>query len=124
MSFDARVNSVTNSLTRRVYCRLMISRLMFLFMSILVTGATGRVGSRFVRRLVAEGEPVRVLVRGGEVAGAQTVVGDLRDADDRRRALDAVDAVVHLAAAFRGVPDEEAIAVNHEATVALARAAG
>jgi len=92
-------------------------------MRILVTGATGRVGSRFVRRLVAEGDPVRALVRGGEVAGAETVVGDLRDADDRRRALDGVDAVVHLAAAFRGVPDDEALAVNHEATVALAHEA-
>jgi nucleoside-diphosphate-sugar epimerase len=93
-------------------------------MKILLTGATGRVGSRFARRLVAEDDPVRVLVRGGDVAGAETVVGDLRDADGRRRALDGVDAVVHLAAAFRGVPDDEALAVNHEATVALARAAG
>jgi nucleoside-diphosphate-sugar epimerase len=93
-------------------------------MRILVTGATGRVGSRFVRRLVAEGDPVRALVRRGEVAGAETIAGDLRDADDRARALDGVDAVVHLAAAFRGVPDEEARAVNHAATVALARAAG
>ena len=93
-------------------------------MSILVTGATGRVGSRFARRLVAEGEPVRVLVRGGDVAGADVIVGDLRDAESRRRALDGVDAVVHLAAAFRGVSDAEAIAVNHEATVGLARDAG
>jgi nucleoside-diphosphate-sugar epimerase len=93
-------------------------------MSILVTGATGRVGSRFVRRLVAEGERVRVLVRSGAVDGAEAVVGDLREPDDRRRALDGVDAVVHLAAAFRGVPDAEAVAVNHEATVALAREAG
>jgi nucleoside-diphosphate-sugar epimerase len=93
-------------------------------MSILVTGATGRVGSRFARRLVGEGEPVRVLVRGGEVAGAEAVVGDLREAASRRRALDGVDAVIHLAAAFRRVPDAEALAVNHEATVALAREAG
>ena len=93
-------------------------------MSILVTGATGRVGSRFVRRLVAEGERVRVLVRGGEVTGAEVVQGDLREAESRRRALDGVDAVVHLAAAFRGVPDAEAIAVNHAAAVALAREAG
>src|SRR5919108_2801857 len=93
-------------------------------MSILITGATGRVGSRFVRRLVAEGEPVRALVRRGQIEGVDTIVGDLRDEDARQRALDGVDAVVHLAAAFRGVPDAEAVAVNHEATVGLARAAG
>jgi nucleoside-diphosphate-sugar epimerase len=98
-------------------------------MRTLVTGATGRVGSRFVPRLLEQGEEVIVLVREaarGEPLrrrGAEVVAGDLRDADSGRRAVDGVDAVVHLAASFRGVPDEEAVAVNRTATVALARAA-
>jgi nucleoside-diphosphate-sugar epimerase len=98
-------------------------------MTVLVTGATGRVGSRFVPRLLAEGEPTRVLVRSDEAAeslrrrGAEAVVGDLRDPEARTRALEGVDAVVHLAAAFRGVPDEEAVAVNQTASVDLARSA-
>jgi nucleoside-diphosphate-sugar epimerase len=98
-------------------------------MRTLVTGATGRVGSRFVPRLLEQGEEVVVLVRDagrGEPLrrrGARVVAGDLRDADSGRRAVDGVDAVVHLAASFRGVPDEEAVAVNRTATVALARAA-
>lgn len=98
-------------------------------MRTLVTGATGRVGSRFVPRLLQQGEEVVVLVRDpdrGEPLrnrGAEVVAGDLRDPDGRRRALGGVDAVVHLAASFRGVPDEEAVAVNRTATVELARAA-
>jgi nucleoside-diphosphate-sugar epimerase len=98
-------------------------------MRTLVTGATGRVGSRFVPRLLQQGEEVVVLVRDpdrGEPLrrlGAEVVAGDLRDPDGRRRALDGVDAVVHLAASFRGVSDEEAVAVNRTATVELARAA-
>jgi nucleoside-diphosphate-sugar epimerase len=98
-------------------------------MRTLVTGATGRIGSRFVPRLLDQGETVRILVRDAERAGplaergAEVVVGDLRDAEALRRAVDGVDAVVNLGAAFRGVPDEEAEAVNHRAAVELARAA-
>jgi nucleoside-diphosphate-sugar epimerase len=97
---------------------------------VLVTGATGRVGSRFVRRLLAGGgEEVRALARdpqrGEELraAGAEVVIGDLTDPAAVAAAVDGVDAVVNLAAAFRGVPDEEAEATNHRAAVDLARAA-
>jgi nucleoside-diphosphate-sugar epimerase len=98
-------------------------------MTTLVTGATGRLGTRFVPRLLDRGETVRVLARDpGRAAalqerGVEVVLGDLRDADARARALDGVDAIVHLAASFRGVPDEEAVAVNETATTALAEAA-
>jgi len=54
--------------------------------TILVTGATGRVGSRFVPRLLQQqARPVRVLARDPVRAeplgrlGAEVVVGDLRD---------------------------------------------
>ena len=97
----------------------------------LITGVTGAVGGRYARRLLADpGRSVRVLVRGEERAvpwwnhGAEVVDGDLRDPDAVKRAVAGVDGVVHLAAAFRGgVPDEEATAVNHHGSVALARAA-
>jgi nucleoside-diphosphate-sugar epimerase len=98
-------------------------------MRTLVTGATGRIGSRFVPRLLEQQGEVVVLVRDearGEPLrrrGAAVVAGDLRDAATRLRAVDGVDAVVHLAASFRGVPDGEAVAVNRTATVELARAA-
>ncbi|MGW7420267.1 NAD-dependent epimerase/dehydratase family protein [Streptomyces sp. NPDC054813] len=98
----------------------------------LVTGTTGQVGRRFVPRLLTQtrrGERVRVLVRDaarGEPfagLGAEVVVGDLRDEEALGKAVAGVDAVVNVAASFRGVPDEEAWAVNRDAAVALGRAA-
>ncbi|MFJ8827095.1 NAD-dependent epimerase/dehydratase family protein [Streptomyces sp. NPDC102467] len=98
----------------------------------LVTGATGQVGRRFVPRLLqsaAPGDEVRVLVRdaarGERFAelGAQVVTGDLRDTDVLGKATAGADAVVNVAAAFRGVPDKEARAVNRDAAIELGRAA-
>ena len=98
----------------------------------LVTGTTGQVGRRFVPRLLAQarpGERVRVLVRDAARAepfaelGAEVVTGDLRDAEALGKAVAGVDAVVNVAAAFRGVPDEEAWAVNRDAAVELGRVA-
>ena len=98
-------------------------------MRVLVTGAGGRVGSRFVPRLVAWGEEVRALVRREEQveplrsAGAEVVVGDLRREEDRRRAVAGVEAVIHLAASFGFHDPSEPAEVNQVATPALARAA-
>ncbi|MFI6051488.1 NAD-dependent epimerase/dehydratase family protein [Streptomyces violascens] len=98
----------------------------------LVTGATGQVGRRFVPRLLQgapQGDRVRVLVRdaarGERFAdlGAEVIVGDLRDVDVLGRATAGADAVVNVAAAFRGVSDEEARAVNRDAAIELGRAA-
>src|SRR5579859_6981525 len=100
--------------------------------TILVTGATGQVGKRLVPRLLSWREPgdqIRVLVRTSQAAehftelGAQAVVGDLLEAADRKRALDAASLVVNVAATFRGphVTDEDMFAVNRDAAVALAR---
>ncbi|MEU1405721.1 NAD-dependent epimerase/dehydratase family protein [Streptomyces sp. NPDC005728] len=98
----------------------------------LVTGVTGQVGTGFLPRLLAQrrpGEEVRVLVRDPARAdllsdlGAEPVLGDLRDTDALGKALAGADAVVNIAAAFRGVPDEEARAVNRDAALELGRAA-
>lgn len=98
----------------------------------LVTGVTGQVGRRFVPRLLrrtAPGDTVRVLVRDEErgapfaALGAQVAVGDLRDEKCLPAALEGADAVVNIAAAFRGVPDEEAWAVNRDGALTLGGAA-
>src|SRR2546421_11374501 len=97
-------------------------------MRTLLTGAPGRVGSRLAPRLAAR-TPLRVLVRDPErVApfwdqGYDVVIGDLRDPDAVKRAVHGVDAVVHLAAAFRGVDEAETVAVNRDAAGELGPAA-
>jgi len=94
---------------------------------VLVTGATGRVGTRLVPRLQAAGEQVTILARDADrarllvEAGARVVVGDLLDVESRRRALDGADAVAHLAAEFRGVSPEVAESTSHGGALALAR---
>ena len=64
---------------------------------ILVTGATGTVGTEVVRQLSAAGVPVRALVRepakGEAIAGpgVEIVPGDLLDPASLDPALDSVD---------------------------------
>jgi nucleoside-diphosphate-sugar epimerase len=95
-------------------------------MKILVTGATGKVGSRFVPRLIAKGYDVTILVRDAAKAlpGAKVIVGDLYDPNTLPPAVAGMDAVIHLAALFRTFTDNEGIVkTNHTGTVALAQAA-
>lgn len=98
-------------------------------MKLLLTGATGRVGSHLLPRLVAQGHDVRAVARSevaaGRVktAGAEPVLADLMDPDGYRAALDGRDAVVHLAAVLRGTDDGEIRRANLEATRRLAGAA-
>jgi nucleoside-diphosphate-sugar epimerase len=98
-------------------------------MKLLLTGATGRVGSRLLPRLVAQGHDVRVVARSGvaaervKAAGAEPVLADLLDPDGYRAALGGRDAVVHLAAVLRSTDDHEIRQANLEATRRLAGAA-
>ncbi|HEX4115990.1 MAG TPA: NAD(P)H-binding protein [Solirubrobacteraceae bacterium] len=76
---------------------------------LLLTGATGLVGSALLRRLIAEGQPVRCLVRDPRRLGPQRVrvqiaLGDLADPPSFRNAMRGVDTVVHLAASTRDQP--------------------
>jgi nucleoside-diphosphate-sugar epimerase len=97
--------------------------------NILVTGATGKIGSRLVKRLAQRGDHVRALVR--DVARAtqlcnddrvELVEGDLLDVDSLKAAVHGIDAVVHCAAFFRGATPEQAHAVNDLGTRQLAGA--
>ena len=72
-------------------------------MHVLVTGATGHIGSALVPDLVAAGHEVEALVRSDRSAaaaerlGAQTRRGDLEDLEGLTAAARDVDGVVHLA---------------------------
>lgn len=73
---------------------------------LLLTGGTGLVGSALLRRLVAEGQPVRCLVRDPRRLGTQRVrvqiaLGDLTDPPSFRNAMRGIHTVVHLAASTR-----------------------
>jgi uncharacterized protein YbjT (DUF2867 family) len=90
---------------------------------ILLTGATGTIGTALLRRLVAARKPVRCLVRdprklGPERVRVQIALGDLGDPASFRNALRGVDTVVHLAAAIR---DQDAGSIEELNGVATAR---
>jgi uncharacterized protein YbjT (DUF2867 family) len=95
---------------------------------LLLTGATGLVGSALLRRLIAEGTPVRCLVRDPRRLGAQRVrvqiaLGDLTDPPSFRNAMRGVDTVVHLAASIRDQPRGSIEELNGIATWRMVRAA-
>jgi uncharacterized protein YbjT (DUF2867 family) len=95
---------------------------------ILLTGATGNVGTALLRRLVAARKPVRCLVRdprrlGAERVRVQIALGDLSNPASFRNALRGVDTVIHLAAAIRDQDGASIEEVNAVATARLLRAA-
>jgi uncharacterized protein YbjT (DUF2867 family) len=95
---------------------------------LLLTGATGVVGSSLLRRLVSEGAQVRCLVRDPRRLGAQRVrvqiaLGDLTDPPSFRNALRGVSTVVHLAASIRDQPSGSIEELNGIATWRMVEAA-
>ena len=95
---------------------------------LLLTGATGLVGSALLPRLTAGGRPVRCLVRdprhlGAERVRVQLALGDLSDPPSFRNALRGVDTVVHLAAAIRDQPGGSIEELNAVATWRMVQAA-
>ncbi len=95
---------------------------------LLLTGATGLVGSTLLGRLLAEGTPVRCLVRDPRRLGAQRVrvqiaLGDLTDPPSFRNALRGVQTVVHLAASIRDQPRGSIEELNGIATWRMVEAA-
>jgi len=98
---------------------------------LLLTGATGSIGSRLLPLLLESGEDVRCLVREPRRLGARRVdvqiaLGDLGEMSDPylvRQALRGVDTVIHLAATIRDQPPKRIEELNGLATVRLLRAA-
>ena len=78
---------------------------------ILVTGASGRLGSNLAKRLIEKGVEVRAFVLPGDPAekaleglAVETVYGDLRDEKAVAAAVEGCDAVAHCAAVM-GAPE-------------------
>jgi uncharacterized protein YbjT (DUF2867 family) len=95
---------------------------------LLLTGATGTVGSALLPRLAAEGTSVRCFVRDpGRLRDhrgrVELALGDLADPASYAPALRGVDTVVHLAAAIRDQPRGSIEELNAVATRRLVEAA-
>jgi nucleoside-diphosphate-sugar epimerase len=98
---------------------------------ILVTGANGHLGANLLRRLLADGEPVRLLLRPGsdnssvEGLNVERVYGDLRDPGSLEPAVNAVTQIYHCAAQISTVSggEQELFANNVLGTRNLLQAA-
>jgi uncharacterized protein YbjT (DUF2867 family) len=95
---------------------------------ILVTGATGVVGTALLPLLLAGGHQVRALVReprrlGPQRVNVQLALVDLADPHGLRHVVRGCDTVIHLAAAIRDQPPRRVEEINGLGTLRLLRAA-
>ncbi len=99
-------------------------------MSVLVTGASGFLGSHIAEQLSRSGRPVRALVRRSsdtrflkELPGVELVDRSVEDAASLARALDGVSSVIHSAGLVKARSEQEFLDVNARGTALLADAA-
>ena len=98
-------------------------------MNVLVTGATGFVGSHLAAALAKRGDMVRCLARKPEAAtflsslGAEAVPGSLDDAGSLQRAVRGVECVFHVAGLTAAGSEREFLEVNEGGTRRLVEAA-
>jgi len=80
---------------------------------ILLTGANGHLGANLVRRLIADGEAVRLLLRPGsdnstvDGLSVERVYGDLRDPASLLAAVKGISQIYHCAAQISTVAGRE-----------------
>jgi nucleoside-diphosphate-sugar epimerase len=98
---------------------------------VLVTGATGFIGSHLTERLLKEGAHVRTLVRNPDrlrwlkdLSGIETCCGFLEDKDSLRAAVKGVDLIYHTAGLVKARKEAAYFRVNAEGTENLLEAAG
>jgi nucleoside-diphosphate-sugar epimerase len=96
---------------------------------ILVTGATGFIGSHLVERLAAQGRLPRCLVRRSSMAGnlpraIELAYGDLESGAGLAEAVRGVDTIIHLAGVTKARTIADYDRGNAVATANLLRAAG
>lgn len=96
---------------------------------IALTGATGFIGSRVARRLIADGCKLQALTRETSDRSRllefdiEWVEGALEDLDSLRRFLRGADAVIHCAGAVRGGTQAHFDRINVDGVARLVRAA-
>jgi nucleoside-diphosphate-sugar epimerase len=93
---------------------------------LLITGATGFIGSHLLEHLASTGRPARLLLRrkrlpAGIPDNIQAVYGDLATGQGIDEALDGIDAVIHLAGVTKALRNADYHTGNVAATETLAR---
>jgi dihydroflavonol-4-reductase len=97
-------------------------------MKVLVTGASGFVGSHIADRLIEGGHDVRALLRASsslqwlEGKNVEIVRGDMLDVDSLREAMSGIDAIVHVAGVTAAKNKEGFYQGNHLTTRTLLEA--
>ena len=97
-------------------------------MRVLLTGASGFIGTALAGYLRERGEPVRALVRGSsatralEALGVELVRGELSDPPSLDRAVGGCEVVFHLAGAVKVLHPREFFPVNADGTRRVAEA--
>jgi nucleoside-diphosphate-sugar epimerase len=85
--------------------------------TILLTGATGKIGGNLAQHLIQRGERLRLLLMPNDpqaerlqrfAGAAEVVTGDLTDPASLQRAVQGVDAVIHLASIGHAAANEAA----------------
>jgi nucleoside-diphosphate-sugar epimerase len=100
------------------------------FSPVLITGASGFVGSHLAEALVEKNIKVKLLVRASSrlpfklVPGMELCYGDVTDFESVRKAAKGVKAIYHLAGILRGSNYTKLERVNAEGTRNVCRAAG
>ena len=98
-------------------------------MRVLVTGATGFLGSSIVAEAIGAGHEVRVLVRTTSnldyLAGldVERAFGELRDPDSLQAAVEGVEGVIHSGGLINAPSEDGYMAVNRDGTRSLAEIA-
>jgi nucleoside-diphosphate-sugar epimerase len=91
-------------------------------MKVLLTGASGFVGSHVLDTLTARGIPTAVLLRPTsarrflQLAGLEIRTGSITEPESLRKALDGVTHVIHCAGCTRAQPYSEFYEINHLGT--------
>lgn len=83
--------------------------------TLLITGATGRIGKHLVNALLNQGEKVRAFVKEKTVENENVEIfyGDLLDKESLKKAVEGVDVIYHLAAIVDYLaPKDEMFKVN------------
>jgi nucleoside-diphosphate-sugar epimerase len=99
-------------------------------MKVLVTGASGFLGSHIAEQLTAEGHAVRLLLRKSSsrrfLSGFsyEEAPGDITEPSTLPASVERVDAVVHAAGLIKARNEAEFVVVNGQGTANIIRAAG